>query len=533
MRVSEARNSRPRRRLLLHVALPLAAAAALTAALLPGSGSALALVPPSNTTEPTIVGDAIEGRTLTANRGTWAGSTPMSFAYRWLRCPTDGGANDGSNCAPIPGGSGDGSTYRLRDADVGIRIRVRVTATNADGSATAVSNPTAIVQGSARPRVVEPPTISGSPVLGATQTADPGTWSGTQPITFSYQWRTCNASGGNCSSISGATSKTFVARQADVGRTLRVRVTARNNIGTETATSAPTAVILAEAATGCPSGSGPISIGQLTPPARLLVDGFRVSPNPIPLSTGRLVVRFHVSACGGRSVDGATIYVTAVPFNQFAIPPEQQTGADGWTTLRMDRLGGFPAADNQSLLVMFVRARKSGEPVLAGVSTRRLISFRLTRSARFTARTEATRTPSAPKVAVAATACPAGSGPVNVEQVTPPARLLVDRFQVSPSPVPLATTELTVRIHVSACGGRDVSGALVYSTAVPFNQFSIPDEGRTGADGWTTLHMNRLSGFPAAKKQTLLVMFLRARKGGEPVLAGISTRRLISFRLAK
>lgn len=533
MHASESRRE-GRRRLFRRVAFPLVAAAAVTAALLPGSGSALALVPPSNTTEPTIVGEAIEGRTLTASRGTWTGSTPITYAYRWLRCPTDGGASDGSNCAPIPGNAGSGSTYRLRDADVGLRIRVRVTATNADGSAAAASNPTAIVQGSARPRNSEPPTISGSPVLGATQTADPGTWSGTQPITFSYQWRSCNRDGGSCSSITGATAKTYVTRQSDVGRTLRVRVTARNSIGDETATSAPTAVITETPVTGCPSGSGPISIGQLTPPARLLIDGFRVSPNPIPLSASRLVVRFHVSACGGRDVAGATVYATAVPFNQFAIPPEQQTGSDGWVTLRMDRLGGFPAADNQSLLVMFVRARKGGEPVLAGVSTRRLISFRLNRSARFTARTtEATRAPAAPKAAVVAAACPAGSGRVHVDQVTPPARLLVDRFEVVPNPIPRSTGGLVVRFHVSACGGRDVEGALVYSTAVPFNQFSVPSEQRTGADGWATLQMNTLSGFPAARKQTLLVMFVRARKGGEPVLAGISTRRLISFRLAK
>jgi hypothetical protein len=363
--------------LLLQVGLCLAAAATLTAALLPGSGSAVALAPPSNTAEPNIVGDAIEGRTLTANRGTWSGTTPMSFAYRWLRCPTDGGASDGSNCAPIGGSAGADETYRLRDADVGIRIRVRVTATNADGSDSAVSNPTAVVQGSARPRNVVPPTISGSPVVGATQTADPGTWSGTQPITFTYQWRSCNASGGGCSPINGAAAKTYVARQSDVGRTLRVRVTARNSIGNETETSAPTAVITEEPVTGCPSGNGPVSIGQLAPPARLLVDRFRVSPNPIPRTTDGLTVRFHVSACGGRDVAGALVYVTAVPFNQFAIPPEQQTGGDGWATLHMDRLSGFPAAKKQTLLVMFARARKAGEPVLAGISTRRLISFRL------------------------------------------------------------------------------------------------------------------------------------------------------------
>ena len=306
-----------------------------------------------------------------------------------------------------------------------------------------------------------------------------------------------------------------------------------NAINDETATSAPTAVITEEPVTGCPSGSGPINVGQLTPPARLLVDRFQVTPNPIPLSTRRLSVRFHVSACGGRQVAGAHVYVTAVPFNQFSIPSEQQTGGDGWVTMQMNRLRGFPAADNQSLLVMFVRARKSGEPILAGISTRRLISFQLTRAARFTARTEGQRVTAAPTSTVAAAACPAGNGPMQVSQVTPPARLLVDRFQVVPNPIPLGTSDLTVRFHVSACGGRDVAGALVYVTAVPFNQFRIPPEARTGGDGWATLQMDRLSGFPAAKKQTLLVMFARARKDGEPILAGISTRRLISFRLAK
>ena len=364
-----------RTRLWIRLAVPLVAAAALTAAFLPGSGSAVALVPPDNNTEPSINGQAIEGRTLTANAGTWSGTTPMTFTYRWLRCPTDGGAADGSNCLVIGGVTT--SSYRLRDADVGLRIRVRVTAQNADGSDSAASNPTGIVQGTSRPNNLTPPSISGEPVLSETLTADPGLWSGTQPITFAYQWRTCNRQGGNCQNISGAIARTYALKQSDVGTTLRVRVTARNSIGSTNITSVPTAVIAASAPTGCPGGNGPVNITQLTPPARLLVDRFQVSPNPIPRSVGALTVGFRVTACGGRPVAGALVYVTAVPYNQFAIPPEQQTGGDGIAILRMDRGRKFPAADNQSLLVMFVRARKGGEPVLAGISTRRLISFKL------------------------------------------------------------------------------------------------------------------------------------------------------------
>ena len=91
-----------------------------------------------------------------------------------------------------------------------------------------------------------------------------------------------------------------------------------------------------------------------------------------------MTARFHVAACGG-SVQGALVYVTAVPYGQFAIPNEQTTGSDGWATLQFTALSGYPVSNKQQLLVMFVRARKNGENLLGGISTRRLVSFRVTR----------------------------------------------------------------------------------------------------------------------------------------------------------
>ena len=87
-------------------------------------------------------------------------------------------------------------------------------------------------------------------------------------------------------------------------------------------------------------------------------------------------------------------------------------------------------------------------------------------------------------------------------------------------PVNEGTQTFTLKVRVGSTCSRDVIGASVYVTAVPYNQFSIPEEELTGNDGNATLVFRRDANFPASDLQQQLTLFIRATKPGEDPLAG-------------
>jgi hypothetical protein len=213
---------------------------AVTASNAVGSATALSDVtdevepaePPVSTALPSLTGVARAGQTLSATKGSWTGTEPITYGYEWRRCDASGGA-----CAQIADAAG--TTYVLAAADVGSTVRVAVRATNAAGSATAVSAASAVVASEpTAPVNGEAPTISGEARVGESLTASPGSWSGSEPLSYAYQWRACDASGEDCSDIEGATEGTHALEATSLGGTVRVAVTASNSVGSATAVSA-------------------------------------------------------------------------------------------------------------------------------------------------------------------------------------------------------------------------------------------------------------------------------------------------------
>lgn len=195
---------------------------------------------PENTVAPVVSGTPEVGETLSVSNGTFIGTAPITYTYQWKR--------DGVN---ISGATS--ATYLLVLADEGTEISAEVTATNALGSDSALSN---TVEVGTAPANTVLPSITGTPVEGQTLTAVNGTWTGTTPITYTYQWKR------NGSDISGETAGTYVVQVGDAGDEISVEVTGTNTIGSDSAESAAVEIAVAPVNTAIPVISGTLEVGE-------------------------------------------------------------------------------------------------------------------------------------------------------------------------------------------------------------------------------------------------------------------------------
>jgi GH25 family lysozyme M1 (1,4-beta-N-acetylmuramidase) len=120
------------------------------------------------------------------------------------------------------------------------------------------------------PTLAAPPSIVGAPEAGQLLSVVPGEWSGGKPVSFTYQWRQCDAAGGSCVDIPGATRESYRPTSDDVGYSLRVRVGAATATASAKTTT-PATVAVSPAGTppsqrpanvGAPVVSGTLDVGQ-------------------------------------------------------------------------------------------------------------------------------------------------------------------------------------------------------------------------------------------------------------------------------
>lgn len=169
----------------------------------------------------------------------------------------------------------------------------------------AVANGTSQI--GASPTSTSSPTISGTAQVGKILAATTGTWSGTAPITYSYQWLRCDSSGSSCVLVTGAAAATYALTSAEIGSTVRVRVTAANSAGSGTATSAQS-VVTAPGSPPPPSSTLGSALPTRLPESSgssLYVSTTGSDANPCLSS---LPCR-SVSRAFGMAASGATIYL--------------------------------------------------------------------------------------------------------------------------------------------------------------------------------------------------------------------------------
>ncbi len=114
------------------------------------------------------------------------------------------------------------------------------------------------------PFSISAPSATGTAIDEQTLNGHHGAWAN-EPGSYTYQWKRCDASGDNCSPISGATSQDYTLTPDDAGDTVRLEATAHNAAGEASSTSTPTGPVVLPPPynVAAPAISGSLVEGQM------------------------------------------------------------------------------------------------------------------------------------------------------------------------------------------------------------------------------------------------------------------------------
>ena len=533
------------------------------------AGAADAATAPASTAPPTVAGSAQEGQTLTASTGSWSGDAPISYTFTWQRC-----AGSGGSCSDISGAMGD--TYVVTSSDLGKTLRIVVEASNSAGRASSASSPTTTVgPAGTPPAATKQPDPHGTAQVGQTVTVDNGSWSGTAPITYTYQWQRCSTSG-SCTTIGGATRSSYVVTTGDVGYRLRATVTAANSAGSASIASNVTAAVVASgtrpAATRQPDPHGTAQVGQTvtvdngswsgTAPITYTYQWQRCSTSgtcttiggatrsSYAVTTGDVGYRLRATVTAANGVGSASIAsnttatvvaAAAAPVNtarptvslpRAAVGSKVSGSTGAWggtqpisydlTWARCDRSGNhcqsIAGASAQTYVLALADAGSTIELVVKGSNS---VGSSVAASA---------PTPVIANTLPGAIRLEGGKTSIPASSISLPNRILVAGVRFSRHPL-RSRGAFTARVRVTDAHGHVVRGALVHVVGIPYGWVSTARDVATGKNGYAIVKLKPTRRLPL-RKGNALVLAVRVRRPGDGTLAGVSTQRLVRLLLA-
>jgi hypothetical protein len=352
---------------------------------------------------PSLDGAAQVGATLSGNPGGIKCDNCLGTSYEWLSCtgPEKAGADRPTGGLPFDGKPAPGCvirvpfpgslSYVVQPDDAGRYIQLHIVAENHDcgevrtdgtqecrnsqghgytntvgpiageapSAPAAPAVPAAPAPAPAAPPLVAPessgrPVISGLAEENETLTVSAGTWSGTEPITYSIQWFRCSSALNGCRSIEDATATTYTVGGDDVGTRITATVTAANPVGQLSATAPLTAHILPAQPK---SGFRVLDVDKLRDVHRLVVT--RIDGPRTVRARGTVTLLVHVADSRGFLVKGAQVDLSGPRARVTAV-----TGASGVAVLRIG-----VGAPKSGKLNLTVTASKPDDNTITAVET--------------------------------------------------------------------------------------------------------------------------------------------------------------------